>query len=537
MRPTGHLGHHSAVRAHALLSLVFILGRAALDLGGLPFGFSLDWMWLADPADLRTRLLETLYFFHAFPPGMNLATGLLLKAGGEQAGVLAHWTFSALGLVLVNALFVVARGVGLSTAGALLLATAFSLTPASLYFEHLYHYEWPVTTLLCVAAVLFARGVRRQSFGVWLACFSVCAVIAATRSTFHLAWYVLVAGLGAWACDRRARRRVLAAVAIPGLMLVALYAKNAVWFGAFAISTFGPASYTLVTVARLPVEVREAWIAQGRLSPFAAVNVYAPPREYARFFETSERAGWPPQLTRLEHAAVAAPNFNHWWLLEVHRARMADVRYHLLTRPADYPAAVLAGLEDLFGPTTAWHPRDRGAGLTARQSRSTEAGSPHDGHRQLLGRYEAWFNRVVHGFPIAPAGLYLFLPVPIIWAAARARSQLRDPDRSERARGALLMLLLVQISYVVLASSMLTALEAARYRFQIEWMIWLVVALFATNARPAPVRLAHRLDRRPAGHEGHVQVAGINRQQPLHRLGEHRPTATRRAAGTDRRRR
>ena len=178
------------MRAHALLSLLFVLSRIALDVAGLPFVFDLDWMWLGDPGDLRDRLLQTLYFFHAFPPGMNLATGLLLKAGGAQAAVLAHGAFWTLGLVFVNALFVVGRGVGLSTAGAFVLAATFSLAPASLYFEHLYLYEWPVATLLCVAAALFSHGVRRPAFGVWLACFSVCAVIGATRSTFHLAWYV-----------------------------------------------------------------------------------------------------------------------------------------------------------------------------------------------------------------------------------------------------------------------------------------------------------------------------------------------------------
>lgn len=465
------------MRAHALLSLVFVLSRMALDLRGLPFGFSLDWMWLSDPADLRDRLLETLWFFHAFPPGMNLATGLLLKAGGEQAAVLAHWAFWALGLVFVNALLVVARGVGLSTVAALLLAVTFSLAPASLYFEHLYLYEWPVATLLCLATALFTHGVRRQAFGAWLACFSVCALVGVTRSTFHLGWYVLVAGLGAWACDAGARRRVLAAAAIPGALLVAVYAKNAVLFGAFAISTFGPASYTLVTVARLPVEVRDAWIAQGALSPFAAVSVYAPPREYARFFDTPEHAGWPPQLTRLEHTTVTAANFNHWWLLDVHRARMADVRHYLRTRPFDYPVAVLAGLEDMFGPTTEWHPRDRTPAFAAPKSRSDEGG-PHEGHRQVLGRYEAWFNRLVHGAPFAPVGLYIFLPVPLVWAGARAWSQVRAPDQGQRARGALLLLLLLQIAFVVLASTMLTALEAARYRFQIEWMIWVVVMVF-----------------------------------------------------------
>ena len=235
-----------------------------------------------------------------------------------------------------------------------------------------------------------------------------------------------MAGLGAWACDPRARRRVLTAASIPGAMLVALYAKNAVLFGAFAVSTFGPASYTLVTVARLPAEVRDAWMAQGALSPFAAVSVYAPPREYARFFDTPDHADWPPQLTRLEQPTVTAANFNHWWLLDVHRARMADVRHYLRTRPFDYPATVLASLQEMFGPTTTWHPRDRTAGSPRRSREATKA--PHEAHRQVLGRYEDWFNRLVHGVPFAPVGLYLFLPVPLLWASARAWSQVRAPE-------------------------------------------------------------------------------------------------------------
>ena len=476
--PDPYLG----VRAHALLSLLFVLSRVALDLGGLPFAFSLDWMWLADPGGSAHRLIETLYFFHAFPPGMNLATGLLLKAGGEQAAVLAHWAFSALGLVLVNALFVVARGVGLSTLGAWVLAVTFSLAPASLYFEHLYLYEWPVATLLCVAAALFGHAVRRQTFGVWLACFSVCALIGATRSTFHLAWYLLVAGLGVWVCDPGARRRVAAAMAIPGVMLAALYAKNALVFGAFAISTFGPASYTLVTVARLPPEVRDAWIAQGALSPFAATSVYAPPREYAALLRYARSCG------------LAAANHQ----TRAHRRRRRELQPLVVAggspRPDGRREVLPADASRLTTPPPCWRasrtcsgrpPRGiRATGRPGRAHRSREAAegrSPHEVHRPLLGRYEAWFNRLVHTVPVAPIGLYLFLPVPLVWALRRAWSQVRAPDRDQRARGALLFLLLLQIAFVVLASTMLTALESARYRFQIEWMIWVIVAVFATN--------------------------------------------------------
>src|SRR5688572_6958591 len=107
------------LREYIFLSLIFVVSRAALLLAGIRFDFSLDWMWLSDPADLRDRLLETLYYYHAFPPGMNLLTGMLLKLGGSHAATLALATFLALGLVIVNSLFYLARVSGLSIGAAL----------------------------------------------------------------------------------------------------------------------------------------------------------------------------------------------------------------------------------------------------------------------------------------------------------------------------------------------------------------------------------------------------------------------------------
>src|SRR5688500_14902507 len=135
------------VREHAAVSLLYVVSRVALAALGVPFDFSLDWMWLSDPADLRERLAETLYYFHAFPPGMDALTGLLLKLGGADAAALALGTFRALGLLIVNAVFYLCRASGLPAGAALAVATAFSLLPQSIYFEHLYLYEYPVTAL------------------------------------------------------------------------------------------------------------------------------------------------------------------------------------------------------------------------------------------------------------------------------------------------------------------------------------------------------------------------------------------------------
>jgi hypothetical protein len=454
------------VRAHVAVTAVYLATRVGLDMAGLPFSFSLDWMWLSDSRDLRDRLGETLWFFHAFPPGMNALTGVLLAMGDEHStATVAHAVFTALGVVFVNALCYVGRACGLSTRAAAVLALAFVSSPSSIYLEYLYLYEWPVATLLCLSVALFHRGLSSGRFSAWLACFSVCAAIGFTRSTFHLAWLVGVIGLGVWLSDRNSRRTVLAAAALPALALGVLYAKNLVLFGDFAASTFGPASYTLVTVAQLPKNERDAWIADGTLSPFAALSVYAAPREYAPFFATPDDPRWPSQLTRLEHATISAPNFNHWWLLDVHRARRRDAMRYLRDRPLAYVRNVARGVLQMFHPSTTWHPRD------------DTSQSPHYGHRLVLGRYEAWFHAVVHGLPVQPYGLYVLVPLPVWWAWRHARALRQSRDVAARATGAVVYLCLINIAFVVLASAMLTALEWARYRYQVESLIWIVTAV------------------------------------------------------------
>src|SRR5678809_1376617 len=102
-------------REYAIVSLAFASSRLVLSALGLQFNFSLDWMWLSDPADLQSRLLQTIYYFHAFPPGMDLFSGILLKIGGAQTAALAQLAFLGFGLVLVHSLLYLALASGLSS--------------------------------------------------------------------------------------------------------------------------------------------------------------------------------------------------------------------------------------------------------------------------------------------------------------------------------------------------------------------------------------------------------------------------------------
>jgi 4-amino-4-deoxy-L-arabinose transferase-like glycosyltransferase len=457
--------HGWPLRAHVLLTLLFVSSRLTLQYAGIRFNFSLDWMWLSDPADLRDRLLETLYYFHAFPPGMDFITGVFLKLGGSHAATLALITFWLLGFVIVNALFYLLRVSGLSVFVALGVSVAFSLIPQSIYFENLYLYEYPIAALLCLAAVFFYKAVQRQSFWAWLAFFCVCSAIGLTRTTFHLLWFVAMVGLGVWFSPAHVRVRLLRAACAPAALLLALYIKNFAVFGVFDAFTFGPVSQDLVTIWHLPVEVRDSWIKEGKLSPFAAVSVYAGPREYLPFFATSENKKWPPQLNLLERPSVKAANYNHWFFLEVNRRRWADALYYVRARPLDYAANVLEGLKDVFTPSTTWHPLD-----------DTES-SPHYQPRQVLGRYEAIYNRIVHGLFLPPVGLYALLPFVWVWTFMHARSLVRTGGPDAVARGSLLFFCLFQIAFVVAASSLFTFRESARYRYQVESMIWLIGTL------------------------------------------------------------
>jgi hypothetical protein len=458
------------VREHALVALAFVLSRFILYSIGLRFNFSLDWMWLSDPADLQDRLLQTIYYFHAFPPGMDVFTGILLKTAGTHAALAAQITFWLFGLVLVNSLFYLARASGLSARASFIVALAFALLPQSIYFEHLYLYEEPTAALLCLSVALFHAAVSRHSVRMWLGFFAVCAVIGITRSTFHVAWFAVMVGMGLWFTPPFERRRILAAATLPTIVLLGLYVKNLIVFDTFSAFTYGPSSYAHVTVSHLAPDVRSEWVSEHRLSPFAALSPYAGPREYLRVFSGSEPTNWPRQLTELERPTVHAPNFNHWVILEANRERNADAWYYLRTQPLDYATNALYGLRDLFTASTEWHPYT-----------GTER-SPHYQHRQVLGRYEAIVNHVIHGFPIAPVGLYALLPLVMIWTARRAWHLAQSSDATTIAQGAMLWLCLLNIAYVVAISSAVTFLESSRYRYQAESLIWVATALCVADA-------------------------------------------------------
>jgi hypothetical protein len=469
-----------------LLALAFLATRLALYAAGLRINLDLQWMFLDDVEALRQHLLRTVFYFHAFAPGMNLMTGTLLKISPDHIAGLATALFWAFGALMTLSLAHILSTLGFARWPALALALAFSLLPQTLFLENLYLYTYLCACLLAATAVAFQRALLRAEPSAWLWFFLGCAVLGWLYTVFHLAWFGLMTGLAVVAQARagalgwrRALRAVALGAALPALLMLGLYAKNYALFGVFGATSWGASNMTLATTAQMRPAERNRWIRQGKLSPFAAINVYAPPSAYLALVPKREYP-WPGS-NELVRPSLGVPNYNHGLFLEVNDARRKDVAYFLETRPLDYLKRVFTkNLPSLFHPTTHWHPQDH---LPV---------SPHRQHRAVLGGYERIFDRVVHGWPVPQVGLYVFLPFFLGWAAWSAASQLRSTDRSRFAQGALLGFCALQILFVVSASSLFTSWETSRYRYSIEPCIWVVVAAALRAAYVRAVALVRR---------------------------------------------
>lgn len=460
--------------------LVFAATRASVRALGLEFHLDLGWMFLSDPAALSSRLWETIFYFHAFAPGTNLLTGILLKVAPEHVQGAAASVFFVSGYVLFVSLFELTRALGLRSASALCVSLGFALVPQSLYFENLYLYTHLCTSLACAAAVLFGRAMRVGSRRAWLAFYLPCAVLGWLYTTYHIAWFAMMVAAGFALAAPGTRRRVLLGALAPGLLLTSLYLKNYLVFGVFGATTWGGANLTLATTHRMQPALRERWIREGKLSPYAAISVFAPPEQYLRFFPPDLHFPWPT-TNELWRPTLREPNYNHGLFLAVNRQRRDDSVALIRARPLDYIETVLSkNLPALFGSSTHWHPRE------------DNPRAPHYRHRQALGGYERLYDALVHRLPVPGVGLYALLPFFCLWAFFSAWRNLRSHEPELRRRGALLGFCLFQVCFVVAASCAFTSQEASRYRYGVEPFIWAIVAAGVVAARERIARGADR---------------------------------------------
>lgn len=341
----------SASRAQLAFGLVavFLVSRAAYFALGVRFNdYPLGVYWQFLPVRLlRTRLIESLLHLHAQPPLYNLYLGCVLKLAGERHAILFHAVNVLLGLGVLLGSLALMRRLGVSRLRAAAVSLWFVTSPAFVAYENWLFYTLPLAFLLLLSALLLEGFLRRGTAVAGSAFFCVLFAIGASRSLFHLAWFVAI-GLGLAAARPRLRGTLLRCGAVPLLLLLALYAKNGVLFGKFGVSSWVGMSLARLTVREMAPDLQERLIAEGRLSPVSRVVPFSKPDSYpAELFAVPTRFARVPALASLEKLNDAT-NFNHFGYLRVSDLYLADALCVLRHEPDVYRRALAEAWEIYF---------------------------------------------------------------------------------------------------------------------------------------------------------------------------------------------
>ena len=302
------------------------------DMTPLPY----YWQYL-DVELLTHKLCESLWYLHAQPPLFNLFLGLVLKLAPEHHELLFHATSLLGGFGGYLCLYALQRRFGISRSAAVAFSTLFIASPSFVLYEHWLFYTFPLTCLLLLAHVCLAEWRRRgQDRYLWL--FSALLfILGATRSLFHLIYYIGATIILLGYAERRAA--VIRIMAAAFLLLFLLYVKNYVVFGTFSTSTWMGMNLYAVTTDNLPDNLREALIKNGRLSELANVKRFQPLDAYPLAYRELRDSRAIEVLNR-PMKSTNAPNFHHIAYIPIAERYQRDALYVM----RHFPQYALLGL-------------------------------------------------------------------------------------------------------------------------------------------------------------------------------------------------
>lgn len=335
----------------AIILVVFAASRLTYWAIGVRFDSSLlcCGIQFLDVNLLQQRLLESIFNLHSQPPAFNLLLGVVLKSFPVSFESAFHVLFMGFGVVMALSMFSLGRMIGVPGSLALAFTLLYTVSPTSLLYENFLLYTYPVASLLCVAALLFAMWLRKGSTIYGVAFFSVVALVILTRSVFQLPW--LMAAVAVAAVTSRLGWRSVCVAALVPLMVVCLWqAKNFYRFGALATSTWLGLSMSRNTVERLSPDDLIELTAQGRLSSLAPIPALSGFELYEGRVPSPPVRGVPALDERVKHPPSIGPNYNYLGYIPVSSVKLRDALHIIALQPRQFALHVLEAISVWFTP-------------------------------------------------------------------------------------------------------------------------------------------------------------------------------------------
>jgi hypothetical protein len=466
------------------LTAIFVLSRIVYYAAGVRFDASplQTFFQIFDPLLLRTRLWETLYYAHTYPPGFNLMIGLVLKAFPVNFVAAFHVLYMLCGLATTFALLDLFQVLGVSSLWAVLLTALFIASPEAILYENFLAYEYPMLALMCITAICFYKLIDKPTVLMATALFSLVAVLVVFRSIFHIGYMLLIVGV-LLVLLKGNRRMLIATAALPFLLAFSTYAKNWILYGKFFNSSWmGFNIYTITTYQLTPDEM-DRYIEQGKISPIERIAM-GTLSEYSSFVTIPPPKGIPILDQPMD--SNGRPNFNQLAYFQVQDLYIKDGKYVLAHSPKAYLRSVEKAWFAYFLPATdfpnftstreairAW---DRAFNVIVfGQFRDAR-------NRKELRRLEAGGTSPL--FIALYTGTFLILALPLLfvfgcWMLVQAVRKYKWP----LPRTALLGFVMFHILMITSVVNLLSSFENNRYRVPIDGFFLLLLGMAITSVQ------------------------------------------------------
>jgi hypothetical protein len=332
-----------------LIGVVFVVSRVVystvlnVEFDASPLSYYVQYL---DPRLLKEDLLRSLLNLHSQPPAFNLFLGLVLKTFPTRYDVVFHLVFLAAGLLMAWVLYLTMVSFGVRHAIAAGITILALCDPTTVLYEHWLFYTYPLMLLILMAVWLLRRATTAGKFGDYFGFFSCLALVVLTRSTYHVALFVMMAAI---VVTLQQERRLIAWAAAPAAaMLLAVHANAYARFGALSLGdSYAGINAPVLVFSYLPMATHEELVRAGKVngatlvvrrsgvvSPLAAYRPYVPqlrdlrPTGIPALDEERKTQGWV--------------NFNHQGFRLIADQVLTDSLYAL----REYPGAYLRYVVD-----------------------------------------------------------------------------------------------------------------------------------------------------------------------------------------------
>jgi hypothetical protein len=454
--------------------LLYLLLGVEFDASTVP-----TYMQFIDTQLLTTRLLESLWYYHANPPLLNLLAGLGYKIFGSQAGAFFSVVFHLLGLATACSVYLLTLKLSASRLAAHLATGLLMFSPAFVLYENWMMYSFPAAALLTISAWALYRYVETRRTRWCVAFFGLLAVLLLVRSLFHLAWMVLVATLLA-ACLRGHARQVLSAAAIPVLIVALWYGKNYYYFGTFSSSTWLGLGLSNISTLLVTREELQPLVNDGRLTPFALVSRY---RERDKLFTSQQLPPTGVPVLDQVRKSNGTYNFNSQQLIAINRMYAHDGITIIRTYPFSYIVGLVISNRLFFSPTSMnlyFSPGNRRAAHVMEKIYNPlllgVSGAPSLMRQPHFGFRDSKFLEVNTSIPLIATWILV-----LGYGYLQVRRGVMNPDLESQPRVIAVAFIALTAVYVYVVGTALELAENYRYRFLIEPLFMVLAATAATS--------------------------------------------------------